>query len=317
MELADLGRIAIIANPTAQSGACAHIAEQFTAKICDHVDQAACKLVLTEHPGHAIDLAYEAKSRYDTLIVIGGDGIVNEAANGLMRIPEMYRPRLAVVPVGSGNDYALTLGMSGNADKALRQILECRCERFDVGKVNDTYFVETLSFGLDAAIALDTMQRRKRSGKHGTILYMESGFDQIMHHLDKQEYYGEFIDVPGVDQGYVPCHGQSYTFAVQIGKTYGGHFEVCPDADPQDGYFDICIAHPPITPLKAVGIFMLARFGMHTRFRIFEFLKARALVLEFEGDVACQADGEPVPGRHFEVMTLPSALEVVVGDYKA
>lgn len=315
--MADLGRIAIIANPTAQSGACAHIAEQFSAKICEHVDQTACKLVLTEHPGHAIDLAYEAKSRYDTLIVIGGDGIVNEAANGLMCIPEAYRPRLAVVPVGSGNDYALTLGMSSNIDKAMHQILECRCERFDVGKVNDKYFVETLSFGLDAAIALDTMERRRRTGKHGTILYMESGLDQIMHHLDKQTYYAEFIDVPNADEGYISCQGQSYTFAVQIGKTYGGHFEVCPDANPQDGYFDICIAHPPITPLKAVGIFMLARFGKHTGFKIFEFLRARALVLEFEDDVACQADGEPVLGRHFEVITLPGALEVVVGDYKA
>ncbi len=71
---------------------------------------------------------------------------------------------LGVIPVGSGNDYAATLGMSGKVDRAVRQILDGEAGLVDVGCVNGSYFVETLSFGFDAAIALDTVERRKKTG---------------------------------------------------------------------------------------------------------------------------------------------------------
>lgn len=315
--MGDLGRVGIIANPAAQSGAAAAFAEKFAGMLCERIAQEHCRMLLTEHPGHATDMAVQHGGECDTLVVIGGDGIVHEAANGLMRIPSGNRPKFAVVPVGSGNDYALTLGMSGRLDKALQQIVRCDVRKFDVGRVNGEYFVETLSFGIDAAIALDTVERRKRTGRHGTMLYMESGIDQIVNHRNPNAYAARLEGMPlsNGDES-LRLEGESYMFAVQIGKTYGGHFKVCPSADPEDGLFDICIAHPPLSALKALFVFMMAKFGWHTGFKMFEFHKARSLVVDFKEPPACQADGEKLIGSHFEIETIPRALDVLVGDVR-
>lgn len=313
--MGELGRIAIIANPAAQNGTAATVAEKISAKLCQHVGESACKIHLTQRAKHAIDIVAEVGGSCDTLVVIGGDGIVHEAVNGLMMLPDDARPNLAVVPVGSGNDYALTLGMSSDPHKALEQILECDVRRFDVGLVNGEFFAETLSFGIDAAIAIDTMERRKRSGRRGTLLYMESGIDQLLNHLHPQSYRMTLSGVPGV--GNLKVDGESYIFAVQIGRTYGGHFDVCPDANPEDGLFDICLTRKIMGPARAVAVFIAARFGLHKNMKAFKFYKASSLVVDFTEPPAAQADGEIITGSHFEIDTVPHALGVIVGDYKA
>lgn len=312
--MSELGRVGIIANPAAQNGNAAQIAKHAAGKICDSLSDVECKLHLTERPKHAIEMAREMHDRFDTVIVIGGDGIVHETANGLMHVPEDLRPKMGVIPVGSGNDYALTLGMSNHLDEAVSQILACKTKMMDVGNVNGTYFVETLSFGLDAAIANETVERRKRTGQKGALLYMSSGIDQIMHHLDANRFTATFYGIPGrPDDEPLVTTSESYIFAVQIGKTYGGHFEVCPNANPQDGLFDICIAHPPMNALKAVSIFMLAKGGHHTKFKNFEFLRASSIKVEFTEPPEAQTDGEKLIGESFDVTMLPRSLEVICG----
>ena len=75
--------------------------------------------------------------------------------------------------------------------------------RADAGRVNGRYFAETLSFGLDAAIALDTMDRRQKSGRAGTMLYLESAVDQLFHHL---QVFSFKMDVLGAEPGLSLIH---------------------------------------------------------------------------------------------------------------
>lgn len=311
--MGDLGRIGIIANPAAQSGEAAKAATRFYDALTRRLGCESCELSLTKHPGHAIDMAAQTGEHFDTLVVIGGDGIVHEAVNGLMQVPRDQRPQLAVVPVGSGNDYALTLGMPTDVKKALDCILACETKHFDIGRANDEYFAETMSFGIDAAIAIDTMERRKKTGKKGTRLYMEAGLDQILHHLTKYDYVAELDGVDGKDES-VHLESSAYIFAIQIGPTYGGHFKVCPDADPSDGLFDICIAHPPLNPVSAAFVFMLAKSGKHTRFKNFGFYRARSLTLDFSEAPPCQADGEEVKGKKFDIECIHDGLTVITGN---
>lgn len=144
-----------------------------------------------------------------------------------------------------------------------------------MGCVNGGFFAETLSFGLDAAIAIDTMERRKRMGRHGAALYMASGFDQLFHHLDQREYRLQLDDGPVME-------GKSITFAVQMGPYYGGGFRICPDARLDDGLLDVCISHPPITPAGAAAIFLMAKGGNHTRLSCMELHQARKVHVEFD-----------------------------------
>lgn len=318
----------LIANPAAQNGKAAQAAERATGLLRAGLGEGALDVVLTKSAGHAEAEAARAgaSGEYDAVVALGGDGIIHEAANGLLCAPvaghenregragragRAGRPVLGVIPVGSGNDYARTLGMDARSvDKAVAQLLSARPQRFDVGLVNGRYFVETLSFGLDAAIALDTVERRKRTGKTGTALYLESGIDQLLHHLDRRHYRATLNEDAAIASAR-EIEGDSYIFAVQIGQTYGGGFRICPDARTDDGLFDLCIAHPPLGPLYATFIFLLAKNAHHTHFRQLEFLRASSLKLAFDAPLPAQVDGERIEAEIYDIACIPQALEVL------
>lgn len=304
------GKVALIANPAAKSGAGREAACRAHASLESALGAGSCDLMLTEAPGHAADIASSLDPSYRVLVVLGGDGVIHEAANGLMRRSSGDRPAMGVVPVGSGNDYAATLGMSGKVDRAVRQILEGEASPVDVGLVNGSYFVETLSFGLDAAIALDTVERRKKTGRSGTVLYLESGIDQLFHHLDALSYHAVLSGCPDAEN-VVDIAGESFLFAVQLGPTYGGHFKVCPEARLDDGLLDVCLAHPPLGVLRATGMFLMAKNGHHTRFKQIDFRRAKSIEVAFGCEPPVQMDGEKLTGSTFSISTVPGALKVV------
>ncbi len=308
-------RVLLIANPAAQNGKAAQAAERAAGLLRAGLGEEALDVVLTKSAGHAETEAARASAagEYDVVVALGGDGIIHEVANGLLSAPaagHARRPMLGVIPVGSGNDYARTLGMDARSvDKAVAQLFAARPRRFDVGLVNGRYFVETLSFGLDAAIALDTVERRKRTGKTGTALYLESGIDQLLHHLDCRHYRATLNEgSPAVVR---EIEGDSYIFAVQIGQTYGGGFRICPDARTDDGLLDLCIAHPPLGPLYATFIFLLAKNAHHTRFKQLEFLRTSSLKLAFDAPLPAQIDGERIEAETYDITCIPQALEVL------
>ena len=158
---------------------------------------------------------------------------------------------------------------------------------------------------LDAAIALDTMERRVRTGRTGTVLYMESGIDQLLHHLDLRRYRVSF-------DGGETVEAESVTFAVQIGPYYGGGFKICPDARIDDGLLDVCVAHPPVGAARALYIFLRAKGGKHVRFKQIELRRCRTLHLEFDEAPPAQMDGELIEGTSFDIAVEPAALNVLV-----
>lgn len=130
-------------------------------------------LVLTERMGHAKELAAQATG-YRTVIALGGDGVIHEVVNGLMTQKEDARPALAILPVGSGNDFAQTLGIDDFSGKDFGALLACELQRQDIGRIRSwnpasgsgeaivEYYDQTLSVGIDAAIGLGTTELRKR-----------------------------------------------------------------------------------------------------------------------------------------------------------
>lgn len=312
------GVIALIANPAAQNGRGSWAAVEAASLLRAQVGEGNFQLLLTERPRHATQLAAGLDPAVGTVVALGGDGLINEVACGLMERPATTRPALAVIPAGSGNDYAETLGMAGSVAKAVGQILQFRTGPADVGRVNGRYFVETLSFGLDAAIALDTVERRVRTGRTGTPLYLEAAVDQLFHHLDVYGFEARMemplaLSAAQSDAGACSFAGEAYLFAVQIGPTYGGHFRICPRASLNDGLLDLCWATPHLGSWKALALLLAARGGRHVGNSHVHFEQSSRLVLDFASAPPAQIDGEKIEGTHFEIECIPHALTVVMG----
>src|SRR5690606_37502049 len=112
----------------------------------------------TKYPAHATEIAAAAAEQgYDTVVALGGDGTVHEVANGLLRVPAERRPRLGVVPIGSGNDFAYAAGIQSNPFEAVKRLYAGQERRVDAGLIRDgsgrsEYFVNTAGIGFDAAI---------------------------------------------------------------------------------------------------------------------------------------------------------------------
>ena len=300
----DARRVLLIANPASQNGRGADAAAEAEVLLREALPGTQVEVRPTAGPRHGRELAAGAAG-LDVVVALGGDGIIHEVVNGLMTLSADARPALGVIPVGSGNDYATTLSMERNVAQAVAQLVDARPTLVDVGCVNGVYFAETLSFGLDAAIALDTVERRKRTGRTGTLLYLTSGLDQLINHLERYRYRVSF-------DGGAPREGEMFLFAVQNGPTYGGGFAVAPEASVADGRLDVVVAHPPITRRKATLVFLLAKDGHHTRFKELDFRRVRSLRIEFDEPVPAQVDGERLEGTVFDVTLAPRALRVLV-----
>ena len=299
------GKVLLLVNPVAQRGNGDHFAGIARDLLGQWLGDDRVECVLTEHAGHATELAASASAdRFSTLIALGGDGLVHEAVNGIMRLPERDRPAFGLIPVGSGNDFANTLGMSTCVPDAIVQFLDAQERLFDVGCCNGEYFAETLSFGLDAAIALDTVERRKRTGQQGTRLYLSSGIDQLLHHLDPYRF-------TAVLDGTRELSGDMLMFAVQNGTTYGGGFHICPDADPEDGVLDICYAMAPMRVPMATFKFLSAKNGKHVNRKGIHFDRASRIELSFDKRPPCQIDGEPHIADSYSISLVHRALIVL------
>jgi len=302
-----LGRTLIIANPAAYSGrgeAAAIFAMRYFSSYT--TTASSCEVRLTESGGDATQMAANAQE-YETVLALGGDGVIHETVNGLMRIPEELRPRLGVIPMGSGNDFARTLGMRINdPEAAINQLFDGQKRRVDLGKVNETYFMQTLSFGLDAAIALDTTNRRAHSSAYsGSMLFVTSGFKLILTALSGWQYRA-VVDGEALE-------GIDIVFAVQNGVTYGGGFRICPSALPNDGLLDLCLTNEKPTLPHSLLLFGLARFGRHVRSNKLTLKKVRHVEVEFAGDdqPPCQVDGEQLQADRYVIDVVPQALQVI------
>ena len=315
MHATDFGRTLIIANPAAQSGAAREVAERLQRFLDMTARSSQFDLVLTEHMGHAKELAAQAQG-YRTVIALGGDGVIHEVVNGLMAQEEAARPALAVLPVGSGHDFAQTLGIDDFSGKDFGALLTCELRRQDIGRILSwnpangsgeaavEYYDQTLSVGIDAAIGLGTTDLRKKTGLAGSPLYTLSGLEQFGLRYRNFPMTASFDGAPAE-------RVRAIIMAIQLGPTYGSGYRICPDADPCDGILDVCYACGPVPRAVALPMFLSAKDGHHTKLPPVRMRRCRHAELTFEEpNYPIQADGEPVIASRIEVDILPAALEV-------
>lgn len=299
------GKTLLVVNPAAKRGHGAEAGRYALRALRQELGVFAVDVVNTDASGRAASIAADAGG-YDNVVALGGDGVVHEVLNGLMQIERADRPAIGVIPVGSGNDYARSLGMPMKLDAAIAALVAAQPKTVDVGSCNGEYFDETLSFGLDAAVALGTVVWRRRLHISGAPLYLASGIDQMLFHLDTYRFRA-LLD------GEREIAGDMVMLAVQQGPTYGGGFRVCPDAVLDDGVFDICYADP-VRTMRAVKVFVSVKNAHHINEPEVHFERASSIHLEFDRRPPVQMDGEPVVADAFDIRMHPSALRALFAE---
>ena len=174
-------------------------------------------LAETSRRGHATRLAQGAAATgTEVVVVLGGDGTLNEAANGLAGSD----CALAALPGGSTNVFARTIGLPNDPIEAtgdLLQALADRCiERVGLGSVNGRYFLFHVGMGFDAAVVEQVERRSGLKRYAGHPLFVYAGFDTWIRHYDRSRprFSVTFADGSVVDDGYlgICLNTNPYTF---------------------------------------------------------------------------------------------------------
>lgn len=293
---------AIIMNPAAQHGKVANLVGKVRSLFDGRLDY---ELHLTEAPWHAQALARQAaRGGADVIVAAGGDGTVHECANGILT--EGAKVALAVLPLGSGNDYRRTLGISTNVNRAVDQIIAGKTKRVDVGVLNGKYFTNSVGIGLDGRVAHRAADLKEERQVEGLRLYMSALMDIIAH-----DFHGYRATV-SYDDGR-PQEVPFLMLAITNGFSYGGGFLVTPQAVNGDGLLDYCIVDD-LPRADAMWRIPLVVVGRHNWMGKVHTGRACKLRIVSEEEIPTQIDGEPFASKEFDIMVLPRVLTAVIGD---
>jgi YegS/Rv2252/BmrU family lipid kinase len=304
-----MARYLVILNPAAGSGAGKRSIPRIERLLGAHgLD---FDLVRTAHPGHAIDLTRDAAAAgYDVVVAAGGDGTVNEVINGLMalKLAGSVPPALGVLCVGRGNDFAVIGGVSQDLEQACQVLIDDRRRVIDIGRVVGGRFPEGRYFGNCVGVGFDaigTIEVAKLPRLGGFLSYLIAVLKTIFLYyrapVAKIAYDGRTLTQP------------SLLISIMNGRRLGGGFHLAPDAEPDDGLFDLCIAHEVSRPRMFALLPHFLRGTQATQPEIATDRASRISIISLGGPLPAQTDGEIlcVDGHHLEVELLPRQLELV------
>jgi diacylglycerol kinase (ATP) len=264
----------------------------------------------TVYPTHAIELARQAaEDGYELVISVGGDGTVHEVINGLMQVPADRRPRMGIVPMGTGTDFAYALGIERHPAEALSRIFTGQPRRVDIGRLVDgsgrvEYWDNALGIGFDATT---TIHSRRFTLLRGFIAYFFAVLQTVMLNHDAPRMHITTDNEQWTDKMLmlVLCNG----------SREGGGFLLAPEARPDDGVFDYA-GIGPVSRLMMLRLIPEVLRGTHGRFSQVRTGRLTRMELRAESPLTIHTDGEIFSGfgmdvRQLDVEILPGALEII------
>lgn len=271
-------------------------------------------LFLTQYCRHAekIAEAVTADGEEHTLVVLGGDGTVNEVLNGI-RYPE--KTVMGYIPIGSGNDFVRGLGIPRDPLEAIEVIMSPqKIINIDVGEMERAgkkrRFAVSGGMGFDAAVCHEVCVSKwkillNRIGL-GKLSYAAVALDRLMKDKPSQM-------TVVTEDGRKRVFEKAY-FAAFMNLPYeGGGFKFCPQASPEDGMLDVFVASG-ISRAKILFLLPTAFAGLHTRFKGIEIFRCREAEIRTDMLMPLHTDGEPgFLRRKVHVRVTGERLRVIVG----
>jgi len=253
-------------------------------------------IVTTERPRHGTELAKQAVDDGCKLVVaIGGDGTMNEVADGLVGTPALF----GLIPCGSGNGLGRHLGIRKPGQGAFDTLLRGRPLAMDTGVVNGFSFFNAMGLGFEADIAV----RFSRQTNRGLTGYIRVGLPAFFSHQPERCIVHQAGKITQMD---------AFTLAVMNSDQYGNDARVAPGAKLDDGRFEL-VSVPRVGFFGACG--MLYRLGTDTfdQVRAVTRLSGAEFIIEREKPGWIHTDGEPRATTAKLAITLkPQSLRIMV-----
>ena len=309
-----MSKYKIIVNPTSGRGYGGEAIPQIERMLSEY--NLDFDLVRTERPWHAAELAQEAATAgYDVVVAVGGDGTANEVLNGLMRakrVSESASRReecaMGILCVGRGNDFAYGMGIPADLEEGCRALAQDHRRTVDVGRVvggqypEGRYFGNGVGIGFDAVVGFEAVKMTRLTGFPSYIVaVLKTVFLYYQAPLAKIEYGGETITQPAL------------MISIMNGQRMGGGFYMAPEGKPDDGLFDLCIAHE-VSRSRIFGLIPHFMRGTQATQEPIKMEQARKVVVTaVEGVLPAHADGETlcIEGQRLEMELLPRQIEII------
>ena len=266
----------------------------------------ALDIVITDREGDAATLATAAAEEgYTQIFVAGGDGTLNEAVNGVARVPGgLEAVTLGVIPLGTGNDFAHALGIPENIEEALDAIAEGTPVALDAALLNDVYFVNVSAGGYIADVSDAVTPRMKTLT--GKLAYLIGGAQVLLDY----DAVGARIDTRGTVDSDTSLALRLTTFAVCNSPFIGGGRLIAPEARMDDGWLDVCLIEEMPT-MDFVGILKRVAGGTHVDDERVRYFRATGLTLTFDRTIAVNTDGQVRETDVCSYRVLPGAVKVL------
>lgn len=285
--------LTFIVNPAAGSGRAVKAGEALEQMLAERGE--AYRVVRTERPGHATELAREAAASPDCsgVVAVGGDGTAFETACGLLDsgVP------MGIISVGTGNDFIKTLGTPADMRQALDFILTKPPRPADVCRLNDRLFLNVSGTGFDVTV-LDCMEDVKKRF-HGILPYLIGVVRAIFRYRPVHVVW--MADGECGEEDVLLC-------AVANGRFIGGGIPICPDATPDDGLLDLVVVENKPRwqlPFYLPGLLM----GRVLRFPFTRHRRCRTVTIASPG-MRMNVDGEILPTDEAVLSVMPGRLKL-------
>ncbi len=287
--------ILVIANPVASRGGATKALVKLRAMTKQYTMH-SFDFMVTENPQHATRLVKMHADDYDIVAAFGGDGTMNEVAQGLVG----SNTPMGVLPFGTGNDFARSAGIPLGMATALELVCTGKAVPTDVGRVNDTYFVNAVGIGFDGRANYEASK----------ITRLKSDLVFLVAIIKTIRYWKATPMTISVDG--IKSTKTSYLVGIGNGWSVGGGIKLTPDARVDDGLIHVCHVSD-IGPLKIFMNYGKLKKGTLADLDEVELSSGKTVIVDSEKPLPVHVDGE-VLGldiTHLELQSYPGALSVI------
>lgn len=284
----------LIANPISGKGKAKTVAEQTHAALTSANHKG--EIQLTTGTGDAKRFAHEAvSSGIQWVIACGGDGTLHEIVNGIATFSDVT---LGLIPCGRGNDLATAVGIPRKPQQAIEVLLSGKTKNIDLGyvrsdKETEHYFATIATCGYDTEVSRRGSLRTTPFS--GTASYIYAAVVTLFH------YKCPFVKI---EADFGTHEGPLLLAATGSTKSYGGGFQIVPNAQFDDGLFDVCLINP-VSSFTVLRLMVTLFWGGHVSHPAVNIQQTRSLRIETDPPVMLYADGEPM-------CETPATIEIIM-----